>query len=183
MDPAAVVDFWFRELAPPQWFKASSRLDEDIRARFSAWVDAALGGKLDAWAAAPRGRLALILVLDQFTRNIHRGQAAAFAGDARAQALVLEGLAQGVDKDLDLAERHFFYMPLMHAEDRALQALSLENFATIEREARSIMKYAQDHAALIERFGRFPARNAALGRVSTAEEETSLSKFRRRKTP
>jgi uncharacterized protein (DUF924 family) len=178
MDPATVIDFWFRELAPRQWFTVSRKLDDQIRRRFGDWIEAALSGRLDAWAASPRGCLALILVLDQFTRNIHRGQAAAFAGDAKAQMIVLQGLAGGLDKALNLAERHFFYMPLMHAEDPSLQALSLKHFAQVQAEAASILKYARDHAAIIDRFSRFPARNAALGRPSTPEEEAYLRKPR-----
>jgi len=179
-EPAAVLDFWFRELTPRQWFMATAKLDQAIGRRFGAWVDQALRGALDAWATTPRGRLALILVLDQFPRNIHRGKPGAFAGDAMAQALVLEGLAAGMDKPLNLAERHFFYMPLMHAEDAELQALGLKKFGALQREAYSIARYAREHAATIERFGRFPSRNQALGRPSTAEELAFLSKPRRR---
>lgn len=176
MKPTDVLDFWFRELDPRQWFKASTKLDAEIGRRFGAWVDAALSGDLDAWAATPRGRLALILLLDQFTRNSRRGGPEAFAGDAKAQSLVLEGLAAGADRELNIAERHFFYMPLMHAEDPKLQALSVEKFAAVQREALSQVKSAQDHAATIARFGRFPARNAALGRPSTPDEEAFLKK-------
>jgi uncharacterized protein (DUF924 family) len=180
-NPAAVVDFWFRELEPRHWFLGAKRLDEKMRRRFAAWVDAALGGELDGWAKTPRGRLALILLLDQFTRNIHRGTAKAFAGDAKAQALVVDGLAAGMDKPLTLSERQFFYMPLVHAEDPKLQALSLAKFAEFLNEAKSIVGHQQQHAAVIERFGRFPTRNAALGRPSTPEEESFLSRPRRRK--
>ena len=176
MEAEAVIDFWFREISPRQWFKASGRLDTVIRRRFGASVDAALSGKLDAWATTPRGRLALILLMDQFTRNIHRGKAGAFAGDVKAQKLVLEGLAAGADKDLNLAERQFFYLPLSHAEDAALQALSLEKFAEIAREAQSLIGHAEEHAEVVGRFGRFPTRNSALGRASTAQEEGFLGK-------
>ena len=179
-DPAVVLDFWVKELTPRQWFAATAKLDQAIRRRFDACVDGALRGALDAWATTPRGRLALILLLDQFPRNIHRGSPGAFAGDAMAQALVVEGLAAGMDKPLNLAELHFFYMPLMHAEDGELQALGLEKFATIQSEADSIVRYARDHAAMIERFGRFPSRNQALGRPSTAEELAFLSHRRTR---
>jgi uncharacterized protein (DUF924 family) len=181
MDPAVVVDFWFRELEPRHWFLGSAKLDAQMRRRFGAWVDAALQGELDAWAATPRGLLALVLLLDQFTRNIHRGAAKAFAGDAKAQALVTEGLAAGMDKPLNLAEQHFFYMPLVHAEDPELQALSLKKFAAFLREAQSTVSHQKEHAAIIDRFGRFPARNAALGRASTAEEKAFLSQPKARK--
>ena len=181
--PAAILDFWFRKLVPRQWFVATAKLDQTIRRRFGACVDEALPGALDAWAATPRGRLALVLVLDQFTRNIHRATPDAFVGDAKAQALVLDGLAASMDKPLNLAERHFFYMPLMHAEDRELQALSLEKFAAIQNEAQSILGSARDHAATIEQFGRFPSRNETLGRQSTAEEQAFLSRPRRAARP
>jgi uncharacterized protein (DUF924 family) len=174
VEPAVILDFWFRELAPRHWFLGSKKLDVDMRRRFSRWVDAALNGQLDAWAETSRGRLALILLLDQFTRNIHRGTPGAFAGDARAQTLVLEGLAANMDRPLNLAERQFFYMPLVHAEDLRLQALSLKKFAAWLREAQSTVKHQKDHAAVIERFGRFPTRNAALGRASTPEEQAFL---------
>ncbi len=179
-DPAVVLDFWFREMTPRLWFMATAKLDQAIGRRFDACVDGALRGALDAWATTPRGRLALILLLDQFPRNIHRGSPGAFAGDAMAQALVVDGLAAGMDKPLNLAERHFFYMPLMHAEDAEMQALGLKTFAAIQREAYSIVRYARDHAATIERFGRFPSRNQALGRPSTAEELAFLSHRRTR---
>jgi uncharacterized protein (DUF924 family) len=177
VEPAVILDFWFRELAPRHWFLGSKKLDADMRRRFSGWVDAAMEGDLDAWAKTPRGRLALILLLDQFTRNIHRGTPGAFAGDARAQALVLEGLAAGMDRPLNLAERHFFYMPLVHAEDPELQALSLKKFAAFLHEARSTVKHQKDHADIIERFGRFPTRNAALSRASTPEEKAFLDEL------
>lgn len=178
MNPTGVLDFWFRELDPRQWFKASAKLDAEIRRRFGAWVEAAVRGDLDAWVATPRGRLALIVLLDQFARNIHRGGPEAFAGDAKAQGLVLDGLASRADRELNIAERHFFYMPLMHAEDFELQALSVEKFAAVHREAQSQVKYARDHAATIARFGRFPTRNAALGRPSTPREAAFLAKPR-----
>jgi uncharacterized protein (DUF924 family) len=138
-DPVAVIDFWFRELEPRHWFSGAKRLDEAMRRRFADWVDTALQGDLDAWSATPRGRLALILLLDQFTRNIHRGTPGAFAGDAKAEALVVEGVAVGMDKPLNLAERHFFYMPLMHAEDLALQQLAAKKFNEILGEAKSML--------------------------------------------
>jgi uncharacterized protein (DUF924 family) len=180
MQASAILDFWFRELKPRQWFVASPKLDEMVRERFGVEVDAALRGERHAWADTPRGRLALILLLDQFTRNIHRGAAGAFAGDAEAQRLAREGVAAGMDKALGLEERHFFYMPLMHAEDSALQALSLERFSALVGEAQSIQAFAKGHAATIARFGRFPARNLALGRPSTAEEIAFLTRSRRK---
>lgn len=178
-EPLAVLDFWFRELEPRQWFGGAETLDAMMGRRFGPWVEAARRGELDVWSETPRGRLALILLLDQFTRNIYRGTADAFAGDARAQTLVVEGLAAGMDKPLNLAERQFFYMPLMHAEDPALQALSAAKFGAFWAEARSVMRQQRRHASVVARFGRFPTRNAALGRQSTPEEQAFLAKPRR----
>jgi uncharacterized protein (DUF924 family) len=184
VEPLVIIDFWFRELEPRHWFLGSKTLDAMMRKRFAGWVDAALKGELDAWADTPRGRLALILLLDQFTRNIHRGTPGAFAGDAKAQGLVVEGLAAKMDKPLSLSERQFFYMPLVHAEDAKLQALSLKKFGEFLREAQSIVGHQKDHAAVIKRFGRFPTRNTALGRDSTPAEETFLSDLeQKRKAP
>jgi uncharacterized protein (DUF924 family) len=179
-EPSAIVDFWFRELEPRHWFKGSKKLDAMMRQRFGACIERALLGEFDAWTASPRGRLALILLLDQFTRNIYRGLPGAFTGDAKAQALVLEGLAAKADEALTLSERQFFYMPLMHAEDRGLQALAAKKFNEILGEAKSIVDFQKAHRALIERFGRFPTRNAALGRASTPEEQAFLTRSKTR---
>ena len=165
-----VIDFWFRELTPPQWFMgASPELDDRIRTRFAALVDAARLGALDHWAASPRGRLALIIVLDQFPRHVFRGMPDAYAGDTRAQALAVEGIDANMDEQLTLSERQFFYMPLMHAEDRALQALSLERFEALLEAAEEVVDFASGHRRLVYRFGRFPHRNRILGRSSSPE--------------
>jgi uncharacterized protein (DUF924 family) len=171
-----VIDFWFRELTPKQWFTdGGPELDERVRARFGALVAAARRGALDHWATSPRGRLALILVLDQFPRHLFRGTADAFASDARAQALTREGIDAGMDEELTLAERQFFYLPLMHAEDREVQALSVERFTALRDAAQAALGFAVDHRDVVARFGRFPHRNAALGRASSAEEQAFLA--------
>ncbi len=167
---AAVLDFWFRELGPPDWFGAGERLDPIVRDRFAALHAQAMSGALDSWAQTPLGRLALIIVLDQFSRHIHRGTAEAFAADTKAQHLTLDGLAAQEDEHLTFAQRHFFYMPLMHAESQELQKLSLERFAALRDFAEDLVQFAQGHSDEIQRFGRFPLRNGALGRVSSAEE-------------
>lgn len=170
----AVLDFWFRELGPHDWFRGGAALDDVVRERFGALHARAEAGALDDWAATPRGRLALIVVLDQFSRHIHRGTARAFACDARAQALAVEGIAAGVDANLTFDERHFFAMPLMHAEDPALQAQSVAYFAALADHAANVLRFAQGHRDEIARFGRFAGRNAALGRETTDAERGFL---------
>jgi uncharacterized protein (DUF924 family) len=171
-----VIDFWFRELTPRQWFMAEgAKLDDLVRARFGALVEAARRGALDHWAATPRGRLALIIVLDQFPRHVHRGTPAAYASDAKAQALACEGIEAGVDEELTLSERHFFYLPLMHAEDVALQERSIERYTALRDAAEQVLGFAREHRDVVARFGRFPYRNAVLGRESTPEETAYLA--------
>lgn len=170
----AVLDFWFRELGPHDWFRGGDALDDLVRARFVALHARAEAGALEDWADTPRGRLALIVVLDQFSRHIHRGTARAFACDARAQALAAEGIAAGVEANLTFDERHFFAMPLMHAEDPALQAQSVAYFAALADHAASVLRFAQGHRDEITRFGRFAGRNAALDRETTEAERLFL---------
>jgi uncharacterized protein (DUF924 family) len=167
---AEVLDFWFRELGPQDWFGAGERLDPVVRERFGTLHQQAVAGVFDGWAQHPLGRLALIIVLDQFSRHIHRGTAMAFAADSKAQQLTLAGLAAREDERLAFSQRHFFYMPLMHAEDEQLQQLSLDRFAALKAFAENLLQFAQGHSDEIARYSRFPLRNAALGRQSCAEE-------------
>lgn len=161
-----------------QWFGGGPELDAQIRQLFGAQVAQALDGGLVDWEAEPLHRLALVILLDQFTRNIFRGQARAFAGDTRAQQLVREAQAQGLDEQLPWVGRVFLYMPLMHAEDLALQEECVRRFthlvAAAPTELRATMadnlRFAEQHRDIIARLGRFPYRNAALGRSSTAQE-------------
>jgi len=191
--PRQVLDFWFgpRPYAPGGiaqrmrlWFgnpaapELRPQADEAIRDAFGASVADALAGRLDGWADSPRRRLALILLLDQFPRNISRGRPEAFAGDSRALELALSGIQQGADAALDAVERLFFYMPLQHAESREVQAESVAAFMRLEAEApeplhdvfSGVRRYAELHRDIVERFGRFPHRNRVLGRESTPEE-------------
>ena len=171
-----VIDFWFRELTPRQWFiEGGPKLDDRVRARFGAFVEAARRGTLDHWATAPRGRLALIILLDQFPRHCFRGMPEAYASDTKAQWLAADGIAACMDEQLTFAERQFFYMPLMHAEDRDLQALSLERFDTLREDAETVLGFASGHRRIVYRFGRFPHRNKVLGRASSPEEEAFLA--------
>jgi uncharacterized protein (DUF924 family) len=172
----SVLDFWFRDLAPREWFAdGGPELDERIHTRFGTLVAAARRGALDHWATSPRGRLALIILLDQFPRHCFRGTPEAYASDPQAQALAAEGVAARMDEQLAFAERQFFYMPLMHAEDRDLQALSMERFDSLREEADAVLRWAAGHRKIVYRFGRFPHRNEILGRTSSPEEEAFLS--------
>ena len=176
MNAAAVIDFWFG--APPlatrrEWFVKDPAFDETIRVRFGALVDRALAGPL-GWGGDALSTLAEVIVLDQFPRNLFRGQARAFAGDARARSLALALVDGGGDLSLHPLQRWFAYLPLEHAEDLALQDRSVALFEALAAEPgadfASALDYARRHREVIRRFGRFPHRNAALGRVSTAEE-------------
>jgi uncharacterized protein (DUF924 family) len=170
-----VIDFWFRELTPRQWFTdGGPALDELVRTRFGPLVEQARGGALAHWAESPLGRLALILVLDQFPRHVYRGHAEAYASDATAQALAHDGIRAGMDEALGLSERQFFYLPLMHAEDREVQGQSVERYTALRDAAQAILEFAIDHRDTVARFGRFPHRNETLGRDSTPEEQAFL---------
>jgi len=161
-----------------RWFTGGAELDSDIRRRFGAAVALAQAGDLIEWESEPSSRLALVLLLDQFPRNIFRGKAQAFAGDERAQKLVAEALAQGLDEQLPWVGRMFLYMPLMHAEDLALQEEGVRRFgelaAAVPDDLRvaltSSLRFAEQHRDIIARLGRFPHRNNALGRTNTALE-------------
>jgi uncharacterized protein (DUF924 family) len=161
-----------------QWFGGGADLDREIADRFGDQVALALAGRLTEWEADPLERLALVILLDQFPRNIHRGQALAFAGDARAQQLVTDALARGMDKQLPRVGRVFLYMPLMHAEDLRLQEEGVRLFRQLLADApealhaqlASSLKFAEQHRDIIARLGRFPYRNNALGRTNTALE-------------
>ena len=170
--PADILDFWFSEIQPAQWWSKSDDFDRLIATRFGAVLQAAARCELYAWRATPAGRLAEVIVLDQFSRNIHRGKAAAFANDALALGLAQEAVAAGADKGLLLAQRAFLYMPYMHSESAAIHALAVALFSQPGLEHN--LDFELRHKAIIDRFGRYPHRNAALGRASTAEEAAFL---------
>src|SRR5690606_13001861 len=142
--------------------------DAAIRTRFGALHERAAQGELWPWRATPAGRLAEILVLDQFSRNLHRGSARAFAQDGIALGLAQEAVAQGLDAPLAPVQRAFLYLPYMHSESRAVQRESVRLYTALGREDN--LHFAHRHAEIVERFGRYPHRNAALSRDSTAEE-------------
>lgn len=188
-----ILSFWFGPLQGAHdfptdrkklWWMADDATDTEIRERFGGLVESALGGGLAAWGRSPRGTLALVLVLDQFTRCLGRGSAAAFAGDERAQALCREAIEQGTDRKLRFIERSFLYMPLMHAESKDTAARSLEVFGALSSEIKEsgveghpdFLSPAQQHADIVLEFGRYPHRNAIVGRESTAAEVEHLAK-------
>jgi len=187
-----ILDFWFgtnpddAAVAKEQaelWWSKNRETDEKMRRRFEASVRAAAAGELNEWRATARGRLALIILTDQFPRNIYRETARAFSCDSKALAWCLDGLDGRFDRELRPIERVFFYLPLEHAESREHQAKAVECFtelvARVPMEQRSTFEeyldFAMRHRDIIERFGRFPHRNNVLGRESTAEELAFLA--------
>lgn len=180
--PREVLDFWFgapgsaeRGNTRALWFTKSDATDTLIRTRFGNAVDAALRGELDHWSQDLQGALALIVLLDQFTRNIHRDTPRAFAGDAAALALAQRLTDTGLDRQLSLRERWFVYMPFEHAEDLPMQERSVALFRQLADEGLAEpLDWAIKHRDVVARFGRFPHRNAVLGRPTTPEEEGFL---------
>lgn len=169
----AVLHFWFEELSPEQHFAREDALDAAIRERFGALRDAVVATDAEGWRDTPERLLAAILLVDQFSRNLYRGSAAAFAADPLGLELALSGIAAAYAPTFEPPRRAFLYMPLMHSEDRGVQRFALRCFSETGLETN--LAFAQAHAEVIERFGRFPSRNAALGRDSTAEELAYLS--------
>jgi uncharacterized protein (DUF924 family) len=177
MPPLAreILDFWFGPLphaARAEWFRKDPAFDAAIAARFGADVEAALLGAFRDWHSDARPALARVLLLDQFTRNVFRDTPRAFAGDDEALAAASAVVDAGLDRTLDAFERWFLYLPFEHAESAAMQQRSLELFTRLADDTgdRSPLEWAEKHAAIVRRFGRYPHRNAILGRVSTPEE-------------
>ena len=182
-EASALIDFWFAPPGAPSrfeqreiWFKVDPAFDAQCRERFGALRERAAAGDCADWALEGEPCLALILLLDQLPRNLFRGSAKAFATDALARNAARAALDRGFDRSLPASWRQFIYLPFEHSEDLADQELSVKLAATLARDpafARAL-DYAQRHHAIVARFGRFPHRNAALGRVSTAAEEAFL---------
>lgn len=171
LDPITVLDFWWRA-GPAKWFAKNDDFDAAIRDQFGKAVEEALAGAYDAWTKSPHGSLALLVLLDQFPRNIYRNDPRAFASDAKAREVADAALRQGFDKAFPMDCRRFFYLPFEHSEDMADQQRSIDLFMQTDDE-RGLL-YAYKHIDAIRRFGRFPHRNAVLGRQSTAEEVAFL---------
>lgn len=187
-DAEALLELWLGPGDVPddarkqRWWTKDPAFDDMLRQRFGALLERAARGELDAWTATARGALALVVLLDQLSRNVHRGTPRAFAADARARDVMRGALARGLDRELPHAHRVFLYMPLMHSEDLADQREALARFtdladtapAPLAAELRGNLDYARRHLEIVERFGRFPHRNAILGRESTPEEQAFL---------
>jgi uncharacterized protein (DUF924 family) len=183
-----ILSFWFgtspddtRDRAA-RWWKKDPVFDQEIRAEFEADLLRATRGELDAWLEEPESALAFVVLLDQFSRNMYRDTPEAFAQDERALAATLMGMERGFDARLTPMQRYFFYMPLMHAEDRDVQRRSVEIFEKLAQEKdtgfdgmlRGAADYARRHREIVERFGRFPHRNNLLERTTTGEEAAFL---------
>jgi uncharacterized protein (DUF924 family) len=186
-DSEDVLEFWFGALDARgraddehtrRWFEKNEAFDEEIRARFGELHAAAARGERDAWLGTTRGRLALVIVLDQFSRNLFRGDPRSFASDDRAFAAASEAVVLGIDRTLALDERCFLYLPFMHSERPEHQKRCVELYAQLLEEqpvelrgyVENSLRFAKRHQVIVDRFGRFPHRNATLGRSSTPAE-------------
>ena len=173
--PHDVVGYW-RSAGPEKWFAKNHRFDEALRLRFEGVHHAAARGAYDSWIATPEGALALVLLLDQIPRNLWRDSAHAFATDSKARWAARAAIDSGHDRQVEPLLRRFFYLPFEHSEDLGDQALSLRLFAQLRDETGDAESYrwAEIHEEIVARFGRFPHRNACLGRQMTAEEQVFI---------
>lgn len=168
MEPSKILEFWFIEIKPEQWFKKDSVVDDIIRTRYETVYEQARNADLAYWRQAPEGRLAEIIVLDQFPRNMFRGTSAAFATDELALMCAQEAVSVGDDLKLDLSLRQFFYMPYMHSESAEVHLSAINLFTKLGNDGN--LKYEIEHKKIIDQFGRYPSRNEILGRKSTLDE-------------
>ena len=183
-----ILTFWFGNSADEakehaaRWWKKDPAFDQEIRAKFETELQRATRGELDGWLEEPESSVAYVVLLDQFSRNMYRDTADAFAQDERALRATLRGIERGFDARLSPLQRYFFYMPMMHAENRALQRRSVQTFEKLAEEKgtgfdgmlRGAADYARRHCDIVERFGRFPHRNNILERTTTADEAAFL---------
>jgi uncharacterized protein (DUF924 family) len=198
--PEEVLEFWFGDAPQDEhelmagivrWFRGGDAFDREVVRRFAVAVDAAVRGGFEGWQSTPRGRLALVILLDQLTRNIHRGSPRTYAGDARAQALALEAFADGSAGELGFVEQVFLSLPLLHSESLAHQEreaeiarmLAAKAPALFEPMAAMLLEQSAKFRAVVARFGRFPHRNALLGRMSTPEEIVFLMDWDAKRPP
>ena len=193
MEPKEILDYWFADAATAEpddlkahfqrWFEGGKEVDEEIKSRFGKQVELVASGKLGAWENTTEGALALIILLDQFTRNVYRGTGEAFAHDDKALKLTQKLIESGVDKNLPWPHRGFLYMPMQHSEDKDVQAKGVKTYQSLMEDVPEVLKKvvkgfadsAREHKAIIDKFGRFPHRNKVLGRESTEEELSYLA--------
>jgi uncharacterized protein (DUF924 family) len=183
MSPGQVLSFWFADANRPLWFERNAAFDDEIRRCFGRAIEHAGDGAFDDWAVTEHGALALLILLDQCPRNIHRGSARAFAHDPKARAIARAAIAAGLDQRVPLDERLFFYLPFEHSEDISDQELSIALFRAWALEhpddrkpdADDQMSYVLRHHEIVRRFGRFPHRNHALARTSSSAELAFLA--------
>jgi uncharacterized protein (DUF924 family) len=186
-----ILKFWFQEadskrldFSMKRWFEPNKKFDAEIKSKFFSTIEDALNGKLDDWAATIDGSIALILIYDQFTRNIYRNSATAYTGDCRALEIAKNVITLGHDEELPLLQRLFLYLPFMHAENKMTQEQSVELYKKLVGDSPSSVKkyfsesleFAKKHKEVIDKFGRFPHRNKDLGRESTKEEIEFIKK-------
>lgn len=173
-DPKTVLEYWLETVGQKGWYEVNSEVDAEITAQFGRLWEAAHDGGLDHWVDGALGCLAYIIITDQFSRNMFRGQARAFATDAKALAAARTALAHDWDQECPTPARQFFFLPFEHSEDPDDQALAVDCFTNRMDDPETAL-HARAHQTIIQRFGRFPFRNAALGRVSSPEEEKFLA--------
>ena len=188
-DPEEILSFWFGRLDElgradaahsARWWRSDPAFDEEIRHRYFAEHEAVVRGLRDSWLTAPRSRLAYVIVLDQFSRNLFRGTSGMFASDDRALDAALGGIARGMDQRVVGDERNFYYLPLMHCEELGIQDRCIAHFRLLcedrpeSESARSSLDFARKHRDIVARFGRFPHRNELLGRLTTPDETEFL---------
>lgn len=163
-----IISFWFDELKPEQWFSQDHQLDEQIRKQFLPIHQQAVQGELEHWRSSPLGRLAEIIVIDQFSRNLFRGKAESFRYDPVALVLAQEGIRQKATENIERKKQAFFYMPFMHSESLAIHREAIDFFS--ESGLEFYLEFERKHFQIIERFGRYPHRNEILGRESSPDE-------------
>ena len=172
-NPDSIIKFWFEDIGKDLQFKKNKNLDDKIKLRFHGLLEKAKQGELDSWKNNPDSAFALIILLDQFSRNIYRDDKKSFEGDVLALNIAKEGIEKDFDKQIDSKRRAFFYIPFMHSENIEDQKKAIELFEELSNEhegAKNNVKYAIAHKKIIEKFNRFPHRNQILGRESTREE-------------
>jgi uncharacterized protein (DUF924 family) len=174
--PRDIIDYWYSDRIKKCWFSSTPELDREIQNKFAQiWCDAS-EGMLDGWCETPEGCLALVILLDQFPRNMFRGKAKSFSSGTQAIAIARLAIKRGFDKEIEAEQLSFLYLPFMHSENEADQAYSVKLFKEAQLERN--IPFAEHHQQIVKEFGRFPHRNAILGRVSTEEEIAYLASER-----